>query len=77
MLSANLASSTSATINVGSTQNLAAELFHITASADACGRALSTARRLPAQIDAAVEILGPIMARSISKALVARPGHHE
>lgn len=64
------------TINVGSTQNLAAELFKTTASVDAQvvpfngTPAVVTALR-GGQIDAAVEILGPIKGQITGKALRA------
>jgi tripartite-type tricarboxylate transporter receptor subunit TctC len=61
-------------INVGSTQNLAAELFKSTAAMDAQivpfngTPAVVTALR-GGQIDAAVEVLGPVMSQVQAKAL--------
>ena len=63
-----------ATINVGSTQNLAAELFRTTAGIDVQvvpfngTPAVVTALRA-GQVDAAVEILGPIKGQITSRAL--------
>ena len=63
-------------INVGSTQNLAAELFKTTAGIDAQivpfngTPAVITALR-GGQIDAAVEILGPVMSQINAKAIRA------
>jgi tripartite-type tricarboxylate transporter receptor subunit TctC len=64
------------TINIGSTQNLAAELFKTTSGADMQivpfngTPAVVTALR-GGQIDAAVEILGPILPQITAKALRA------
>lgn len=64
------------TINIGSTQNLAAELFKSTAGIDAQivpfngTPAVITALR-GGQIDAAVEILGPVMSQISAKAIRA------
>ncbi len=61
-------------INIGSTQNLAAELFKSTAAVDAQivpfngTPAVVTALR-GGQIDAAVEVLGPVMSQVQAKAL--------
>jgi tripartite-type tricarboxylate transporter receptor subunit TctC len=65
-----------ATVNVGSTQNLAAELFKTTAGIDAQvvpfngTPALITALR-SGEVDAAVEILGPVKPQITGKALRA------
>ena len=64
------------TINIGSTQNLAAELFKTTSGADVQivpfngTPAVITALR-GGQIDAAVEILGPVLAQINARALRA------
>jgi tripartite-type tricarboxylate transporter receptor subunit TctC len=64
------------TINIGSTQNLAAELFKSTAGIDAQivpfnGTPAVITAMLGGQIDAAVEILGPVKTQIDAKAINA------